>query len=212
MHRRDFLGGIGLLALFGPSVRAAVTDPLPPEGVEITYRALFGSSEIGWHKIRIREHDDRGHVEIEHESKLKVRILFAVAYSLDHRSTEVWEGFQLKSVRSETIESNERSVVEGDTSGQSFIIHNKTGKHEVPIHVATTDSFWVAAALKEPTVVNARTGETATPNVEKLPDGRWHLKADFEHGTVDAKLRFDGDFLDEAEVDSDGHLVRLVRV
>jgi len=61
-------------------------------------------------------------------------------------------------------------------------------------------------------VVNTRTGETASPVKEKLPDGRWHLKAKFDHGMVEARMRFDGDFMTEAEVDSDGHVIKLTRI
>jgi hypothetical protein len=213
MQRREFVTGFGILTAFGPQIaRAAVRDPLPPEGVEFTYRVLFSDSEIGEQRVIIREHDKTGHVVIEHEVKLEVRILFAVAYALDHRSTEVWEGFTLKSVRSETIENDERTVIEGEATKDGFRIRAGESEMVTPAGAVTSDSFWVAAAMEAPKVVNARTGETATPAVKDLGNGRWHLKADFEHGLVEATVRFEGDFLAEAEVDSNGHTVKLVRV
>jgi hypothetical protein len=213
MQRRDFVTGIGLLTAFGPQItHAAVKDPLPPEGVELTYRVFFSDSEIGTQKVAIREHDKAGHIVIEHETKLEVRILFAVAYALDHRSTEIWEGFTLKSVQSETIENDERTVVEGEAVEEGIRIRSGEAEWVAPVGAVTSDSFWVAATLQAPKVVNARTGETASPDVEDLGNGRWHLKADFEHGPVEATVRFEGGFLAEAEVDSDGHTVKLERV
>jgi len=213
MQRREFMAGTAFLAVFGAqAARAVVRDPLPPQGVEFTYRILFRDAEIGQQKVRIRKHDLAGHVVIEHETQMQVRILFSVAYALDHRSTEVWDGFRLKSIRSETVENKERIVLNGEATEGGFRIRNADQEWLAPTGVVTSDSFWVAAAVDACRVVNARTGDTAAPAVTDLGNGRWHLRADFDHGPVEAKLRFDGDFLAEAEVDSDGHTVRLVRL
>jgi hypothetical protein len=204
MLRREFVAGIGVLSVFGSRMtRAAVKDPLPQEGVEFIYRVLFGGNEIGTQKVSIRQHDTAGHVVVEHQIKLEVRILFAVAYALEHRSTEVWEGFTLKSVHSETIENTEQTVVEGEATEAGFRIRNAQ---------VTSDSFWLAAAMKSPKVINTRTGDTASPDLKDLGNGRWHLKANFDHGPIEATMRFDGDFLVEANVDSDGHTVRMERI
>lgn len=213
MLRRKFVAGIGFFSVFGPQMtRAAVKDPLPPEGVEFIYRVLFGGSEIGTQTVSIRQHDTAGHVVVEHQIKLEVRILFAVAYALEHRSTEVWEGFTLKSVHSETIENTERTVVKGEATEAGFRIRNAQSEWVVQEGAVTSDSFWLAAAMKSPTVINTRTGETASPDLKDLGNGRWHLKANFDHGPIEATMRFDGDFLVEADVDSDGHTVRMERI
>lgn len=213
MQRRNFMAGIGLLTVFGPQIaQAVVNDPLPAEGVTFTYRVLFGDSEIGTRKITIRKHDKAEHVVIEHETKLEVRVLFAVAYALDHRSTEVWQGLNLKSVRSTTVENDKKTVIEGDTTEEGFQIRDGQSKSMTPGPAVTSDSFWLAAAMEAANVVNMRTGDAAAPKVKKLGNGRWHLKADFSHGPVEATVRFDGDFLAEAEIDSDGHVVKMQRV
>ena len=213
MQRRDFLTGMGLLAALGPrAVSAVVNDVLPPEGVVLNYRVLFNGSDIGYQRIRIREHDEAGHAVVEHDTKLEVRILFAVAYSLEHRSIEVWEGFTLKSVESETVENDQRTLVEGRATDKGFYLNNQTSQWLTPGELVTADSFWIAAALEAASVVNTRTGDTAKPVLKKIGDDRWHLSAAFAHGAVDATLEFDNGFLREAEVDSDGHLVRLVRI
>jgi hypothetical protein len=212
MQRRDFLTGMGLLAAFGPrAVSAVVNDVLPPEGVVLNYRVLFNGSDIGHQRIRIREHDEAGHVIVEHDTKLEVRILFAVAYSLDHKSTEIWEGFTLKSVKSETFENDQRTLVKGRATEKGFQLDNQKSQWLTPGDLVTADSFWIVAALEAASVVNTRTGDTAVPVLKKLGEDRWHLSATFAHGAVDATLDFEKGFLREAEVDSDGHLVRLVR-
>jgi hypothetical protein len=189
-----------------------VNDVLPAEGVVLNYRVLFNGGDIGYQRIRIREHDVAGHVVVEHDTKLEVRILFAVAYSLDHKSTEVWEGFTLKSVKSETVENDQRTLVDGRATDKGFRLDNQKSQWLTPGELVTADSFWIAAALEAASVVNTRTGDTAKPVLKKIGEDRWHLSAAFVHGAVAATLEFDNGFLREAEVDSDGHLVRLVRV
>lgn len=213
MQRRGFIAGIGLLTAFGPRLgNAVVKDPLPPAGVEFDYNVFFGDKQIGTQKLRIRDHDLAGHVVIDHEAKMQVRLLFAVAYSLEHRSTEIWDGFELKSIHSDTTENGERTLVIGEATEKGFVIRNGEQHWLAPAGVVTSDSFWIATAMNACNVVNARTGDYARPDVRDLGDGRWHLKGAFEHGSVEATLRFAGNFLAEAEVDSDGHTVRLVRV
>lgn len=213
MQRRAFIAGFGYLAALGPRLgNAVVRDPLPPEGVELDYKVLFGDSQIGLQKMRIRSHDLAGHVVIDHESRMQVRVLFAVAYSLEHRSTEVWDGFDLKSIRSDTIENGERTLVVGEATEKGFVIRKGEQDWLVPSGVVTSDSFWIATAMNACNVVNARTGDFARPEVRDLGGGRWHIKGAFDHGPVEATLRFAGNFLAEAEVDSDGHRVRLLRV
>ena len=213
MQRRNFLAAVGLHAVLGPRQgQPAVQDPLPPKGVQLDYRVLFGDSEIGRQSVRIREHDQKGHVIVEHAVKLEVRVLFSVAYALEHRSTEIWDGFTLKSIRSESIENGERSVIEGDATADGFRIRKAGKAWLAPRDTVPSDSFWIAAAMGSASVVNTRTGDTAKPMLRQLSDGRWHLKADFAHGPVQAHMRFDGEFLAEAEIDSDGHTVKLRRI
>lgn len=213
MQRRDFIAGIGLLSLVGaPVSRAAVIDPLPAQGVALTYRVLFGDSDIGQQTVDIREHSKAGHVVVEHRAKLELRILFAVAYALDHHSIEVWDGFTLKSVDSRTEENDVRTVVEGRATETGFKIRAGDREFSTMGRTVTSDSFWLAAAMDTPNVVNARTGDAARPTLKKLTDDRWSFKADFKHGPIDATVRFDGGFLAEAVIDSDGHTVRLERM
>lgn len=213
MLRRDFVRGLGLLSVLGPNVTwAAVTHALPPEGVRFAYRLLFSGTEIGTQKVFIRSHDKADHVVVEHEIDAEVRILFSVAYSLKHRSSELWHGFDLKSVNSDTVENGERYVIEGKDTPDGFAMNSAGRKFVAPNDVLTMDSFWLAAATKTPIVLNTRTGDTARPKITSLGDQRWRLKADFEHGPVAATITFDGDFLAHAEIDSDGHTVTIERV
>ncbi|MEM9682833.1 MAG: DUF6134 family protein, partial [Pseudomonadota bacterium] len=191
---------------------AAVRDPLPPEGVSMTYRVMFGGNEIGTQNVRIAQHDITGHVVVEHDTKLEVRILFAVAYTLEHRSREVWDGFTLKSLKATTVENGKTTVVDGAASDKELRIRSGDTEVAVPLDAVTSDSFWIAAATESSSVVNARTGDAATPQVTKLEDGRVNIKASFAHGPVEATVRYDGDFLAEAEIDDEGQTVKLVRV
>ena len=213
MRRRDFVVGFGFIGILGPHVTwAAVKGKLPAEGVRLNYRVLFSDSEIGTHKVLIRSHDKADHVVVEHEIKLEVRILFAVAYALDHRSIEVWQGFDLKSIKSDTTENGERYVVEGEATPDGFSIRKDGVEFAAPRNLVTVDSFWLASAMSAPEVMNTRTGETAKPSIKQLGDNRWHMKAVFPHGPIEATMQYSGDFLLEAEIDSDGHRIKMKRI
>lgn len=204
---------MAVLTAFGPRVlQAAVRDPLPEEGVELTYKVSYGDQEIGDQIVSIRQHDEAGHVVVAYRTKLKVRILFTTAYELDHNSTEVWHGFTLKSLKSKTIEDGEHFEVEGQATDDGFLVRQGMSDWTAPTDAVTTDSFWVAAALTAPNVINARSGQASALQVTDLGKGRWRLLAEFDDGPIKATLRFDGDFLAEAEVNSEGHLVHFQRV
>ena len=59
--------------------------------------------------------------------------------------------------------------------------------------------------------MNTRTGDVALSQITDLGAGRYHLRADFDHGPVEANLQFEGEFLLDAEIDSDGHVVGFKR-
>ena len=213
MKRRNFAAGMAVLAAFGPrALQAAVRDPLPAEGVELTYKVFYGKQDIGQQTVSIRQHDEAGHVVVAYRTKLKVKILFTTAYELDHNSTEVWNGFILKSLRAKTVEDGEHFEVEGEATDDGFRVRQGLSDWTAPNDTVTSDSFWIAAALSAPNVINARSGQSSALEVTDLGNGRWHLVAEFDDGPIRATLRFDGDFLAEAEVDSEGHLVNFQRV
>ncbi len=66
--------------------------------------------------------------------------------------------------------------------------------------------------MESANVMYTRTGNTASPQVTKLGKNQWHLEADFSHAPIESTMRFDGDFLAEAKIDSDGHTVELMRI
>ena len=71
----------------------------------------------------------------------------------------------------------------------------------------TSDSFWLLSALDSHSVLNARTGEIASPVVKQLSKEHYHLNAKFPHGQINANLYFKDDYLKKAVIDSNGHIV-----
>lgn len=210
--RRDLLVGLGLYGLISSAKGGmkSVNAEFPSDGLELKYRVFYGGNEIGYQKISVKKHADD--VVIEHETKLEVRVLFAIAYSLDHISTEVWApNHQLVSINSTTIENGEKTEVLGRQRGNGLHIQGGYGEHAELNSIVTTDSFWFASALQNPMIINTRTGDVAEAKVSRIEENRFHVKADFAHGSVEAKLRFDNNFLVDAEIDSDGHIVRFMR-
>jgi hypothetical protein len=212
MQRRAFLTGFGALGVMRPEVTwAVVKGALPPEGFELDYRVFFGDSKIGSQRVLIRSHDKADHVVVEHEVSLKVKILFAVAYSLEHRSTELWNGLELQSIKSDTTENGDRYTIAGEARNEGFVIRSRDEELLAPRNLVTVDSFWLASSLTTPVIMNTRTGEIAKPEVRSLGPDSWHVKAEFPHGLTEVTLQFDGDFLLTAEIDSDGHTVKFER-
>jgi hypothetical protein len=214
MKRRDFVAGLGLLGMVGPALSMnAIREILPEEGFNLKYRVSYGGNEIGHQEVSITEHIEGDHLVIEHTIELEVKILFAVAYSLQHKSTEVWStDRRLISVEAETIENGDKALVKGLHKEDGFHIAGNYGEHTGLDSLVTSDSFWVASAMQAPMIMNVRTGDLAKPQISTTDDGKFHLKADFERGAVEAKLEYEGNFLKQAEIDSDGHLVKFVKV
>ncbi len=214
MKRRDFLIGAGLLGLAGQTLGMPVFKPeMLKDGVILKYRVFYGDSQIGHQEVSINKHSEPGHIIIKHNIDLEVKILFAVAYALQHESTEIWSTDKvLTYINSKTVENGEESLVEGKQNSGVFAFNGMDGLEEAPVDVVTSDSFWVSTAMNASSIVNTRTGDVAKPNIKKLDDNRFHLTADFAHGSVDATLHFEGGFLKDAEIDSDGHIVKFQRI
>ena len=216
MDRRDFLTGLGMAGILGPSLANATTGSgvhaaLPAGGVELGYNLSFGGSEIGRQVVRIRSHDLQDHVVIDHEVNAEVRLLFAVVFSLKHESTEIWDGLTLRSVRSNTLQNGENSDVLAERVSDGFRIKNPTEERILAGSIVTIDSFWFAAAIDDPNILNTRTGEIAECQRRSLGQDRWHITAPFAHGTIETKVEFRDGYLLEAEIDSDGHTLMIQR-
>lgn len=214
IKRRDFLLSLGALGLAGPyAAMGKLKGEIPHEGVELDYRVLFGGNEIGHQTISVSHHDQPGKIAVNYKIDLEVRILFAVAYSLEHDSTEVWDHHRkLHAIKSRTVENGKTSLVHGGLEQGGFHVKGNNGVHKGPGDMITSDSFWLAAALDSHSVMNTRTGDIAKPKVKKLKEGHYHLKAEFAHGPIEANLHYKDDFLLEAEIDSDGHVIRFERI
>lgn len=214
MNRREFMAGIGLLALVPTAFgMQELHNSLPDEGFQLRYKVSLGDTEIGHQEVVITKHTKDDHLVIKHSMDVKVRMLFAVVYSLQHESTEVWTvDKRLVSVDAETVENGEPRVVNGLHKDDGFHIEGEFGEHKGLNSAVTTDSFWLASAMEAPSIINVKTGELAKPAVTQLADGSREMSVEFPHGAVVARLKFDGDFLDYAEIDSDGHVVKFEKV
>lgn len=214
MNRRRVLAGMGLAAIVSPAFgMQTVRDQMPDEGFKLKYKVSLGDSHIGHQEVVISKHTADDHLIIEHLVDVEVRMLFAVVYSMNHQSTEVWTvDKRLVSVESKTIENGKLAEVAGVHKEDGLHILGEFGEYAGLDAAVTTDSFWIASALEAPAIINTRTGELAKPKISKHADGTHQMNIDFPHGSVVARLSFDGDFLQRAEIDSDGHIVKFERI
>ena len=214
MERREFLLGLAALGILGSnSAGAKIRGEFPEEGVHIDYRVLFGGNEIGKQTISFNHHATPGFIEVKYQINLEVRMLFAVAYRFEHSSTEIWDqNRKLHAIDSTSNENGKTTEVKGKLKDDVFHVKGEDGHTKGPGNLITSDSFWLAAALDSHHVMNTRTGDMAQPQVKKLSQDRYHLKAEFNHSKIDAKLHFKDEILYEAEIDSDGHSIRFERI
>ncbi len=211
MNRRDFILAAATSALLLPATsRSAVShkDLSAGDTLQFDYRILFGDSDIGHHRVSITK-DPSGLISVEHERRMEIRLLFVRVYAFQQRSRELWDGQSLKRLDADGEENGKGFVVQGrEVEGEGFAVSGPQGDLLGPQDLATTESFWVSSTLNKPHLLDTVKGKVVKPRVERLDDGRWHL----EHGDIQADIRFDGDFMSDADVDNDGHSVRFVRV
>ena len=212
MNRRSFVLGTTsslLLASASGAETFSLKNLVPNEKVMFRYRIFFGGHVVGHHNVMVHQ---RAHdlVEIEHNVAMEIRLMLITAYKLEMKSREVWKGLdrkRLQRLKSGSVEDGERRVIDGRAVGGGFSLRSGTSVRILPGDVATEQSFWFSGILQRPHLIDTQSGKLLRPIVRKLPNGHWYM----EYGKVKAKLRFNGDFLAEAEVDHDGHVAKIVR-
>ena len=200
--------------ILGFAVSAVLLPMAPLHAITLTeatakrfkYRILSGDAEIGHHTVAVSR-DVSGLTRVDHHRELKMEFLVIPLYAFEMKSKELWDGQTLKALQADTVENGKNFVVQGSAVEDGFAVSGSRGEFVAPANVATTESFWSTWALKKSHLLDTVKGKVVQPLVHPLDDGRWHL----EHDKVKADIRFDGDFMSDAYVDRNGHLVRFVR-
>lgn len=171
INRRHFFLGASNLALWPLLARAGKLDEqLPASGAKLRFAVRLDKADAGRHHITFR--DDKGHVHIEHEMDILLKIAFVTAYSLKHTSTETWSGIgrdaQLLSLSSETMEDGTNHKINGNAGKDYFSIETYHGEIAAPLDIATTNSFWADAAILRPHLIDSMDGSLIQSRVDEI--------------------------------------------
>jgi Family of unknown function (DUF6134) len=211
IDRRDLLmGGMACATMaFLPQPAPAVV----PASRQLDFRARRNGADIGWHRLRFAEQDDRLVVDIEIE--LEVRFLLFPVYSYRHTNREVWGGDRLLALESRTDDNGTRHRVAARAEGERLLVDGTAGRLELPPDTLPT-SYWHEATVERGEWLDTQSGRLVRSTViaqgpepirargREVRAERYALSGDLEcelwyHDGSWAKLRFaatDGSTID----------------
>ena len=211
IDRRDLLlGGMACatMALLPQPAPAAV-----PAGGQLDFRALRNGDQIGWHRLRFAEEEERLVVDIEIE--LEVRFLLFPVYRYQHTNREVWRGDRLLALESRTNDNGTRHRVAAWAEADRLRVDGTAGRLELPPDTLPT-SYWHQATVERGEWLDTQSGrlvrsmviaqgpEPITARGREVQAERYTLSGELEcelwyHDASWAKLRFaasDGSTID----------------
>ena len=102
--------------------------------------------------------DDGGHVAVNNEIDIKVKVFLAIAHSEKSKSKEIWKDGRLISFYDVTKENGQKTVVTGKAEGSRFIVDAPDGEKEAPAGIFPNNP-WSKAILKAPLLLGTKTGK-----------------------------------------------------
>lgn len=215
--RRSMIGRRDLLMCgMACATMAFLPQPAPaavPTRGQLDFRARRNGDQIGWHRLRFFEQDDRLVVEIEIE--LEVRFLLFPVYRYQHTNREVWRGDRLLALESRTDDNGTRHRVSALAEGNRLLVDGTAGPFELPPDTLPT-SYWHQATVERGEWLDTQSGrlvrstvvpqgpEPITARGREVQAERYTLSGDLDcdlwyHEASWAKLRFaaaDGSTID----------------
>ncbi len=135
-----------------------LTAAIPASAQERTYsydvvHSVYGN--IGTFTESIDRNGDT--TRIDTRVRIAVKILGIVAHRKESDRTEIFRGDRLVSLRSATVTNGTRLDVQGEATGDHFVVKSPAGTVEAPGDVAPSDP-WVLRNRGVATVVSVETG------------------------------------------------------
>ena len=202
LTRRRLLAGSLSLAVSSVACAIGLKDPLPANGVLLTYDILYKGERVGEHQMKAIPDGDL--IRLEHNRHIDVKVLFITAFTERHQSTEWWtKEVILKKLEAKSLLNGKEVIISGraQPDGFVFVVDGKALK--VPVDSVTLDSYWVANAVKRSTVIDVANGKVLKTTSNIMPDGRVELKAK----NLVANFAYQGDFMSRGELEQDGNTI-----
>jgi len=140
----------------------------PAQGIEpgvydyFIHHAVYG--RIGEHRMTVSRAGDR--LIVEHDSRIAVKILFAIAYRREARYREVWQDDRLIAFDAVIDDNGELMEVEARAKGDRLLIDGADGPIEAPADVAPTQPSH-EGAIERRWFMKVGTGELLEATVER---------------------------------------------
>jgi len=119
---------------------------------------------IGRHRMTVRRAGDR--LIIEHDSRIAVKFLFAIAYQREAHYREVWQDGRLIAFESTTDDNGELMRVEARAEGDRLVIDGMNGVIQAPASTVPTQPSH-EAAIGRRWFMKVGTGELLEGTVER---------------------------------------------
>lgn len=132
---------------------------------EWQFRVLLDGNEIGSHSFELVQEGDRK--RLVSEARFDVKFLFFTAFRYRHQNTEEWSDDCLVEIDARTVRNGDTVVIEGQKSGESFVVERPGETVELPACIMTF-AYWNPEFLDEPKLLNPQTGEFLDVTVEEL--------------------------------------------
>lgn len=183
LTRRHLLAGAGAagagLALSPLGAMAKLSSPTE----DLSFRVYRDGSPIGHHKLDIRRDGER--VTVNVDILLEVGIGPLVLYRYTHRNTEIWDGGQFVSFRSETDDDGDDYAVEAVRDGGVIRVMRA---HDSDFEIGADEgilptTYWNRQTVERPRLLDTQKGRVM--NIEVQP-GEWQ-RVETRNGSVRAR-------------------------
>lgn len=125
------------------------------------FEVWLGDRSIGQHLFQIDERADQ--TLVTSSLDLGVKLLFATLFKYEHRAIETWQGGCLLEINSTTKDNGERFALEGQASGEGFLVAIENGDNRVvdrhEQRCIGSYAYWDRNRLKLSSLINSQTGE-----------------------------------------------------
>jgi hypothetical protein len=151
-----------LIALVSVAAHASAGD---------TYRfeVLLDEKPIGEHRFKVESNGTE--LRVTSEADFKVDFLVFTAYRYRHQSNELFRDGCLQQIRATTNDNGTRYQVEGEATGQAFVIDRGEDVEQAPGCIKTF-AYWDPAILEQDRLLNPQTGELEAVGVRKAGSDR----------------------------------------
>ncbi|GHF11425.1 hypothetical protein GCM10017044_01480 [Kordiimonas sediminis] len=183
-----------LTASTAPTPKQITNDwALETYGPKMEFQVHRDGKKIGSHQVTFSE-TEQGHLQVEAETRLRVKFLFLTAYKFDYKTKSIWQDSTLKRLDARTRDGGDVTEFSAnfDMSSVTIQMDDKQKTHDIQSPLFPTN-HWNPSVLDRTSVFNTITGRVN--DIEIIPRD-WET-IDTPNGPIKAR-RYDyaGDLQD----------------